>query len=292
MKNLVIKIGALGDVLRTTPVFRVLKGENYLLSNERAKEFIPENNRFIKKIVDLNNMDFITNIYFDLILNLEEDKNIALFLKKLKYKKLIGVYLGEDNTLKYSYDSRKWFDMSLISKYGIKKANYLKFRNNLSYQEILFKMIGKKFNGEEYLIKKPKNKPEKNTVIIEKRAGNVWPMKKWPFYNLLAKKIKNLGYKVIFTKQRKKISDYIKDINRGEFLICGDTFAMHIGLALKKKIVALFICTSPNEIYDYKRMIKVINPFLKEAFYRRDYDRKLVSAIKPEIVFNAFLKII
>jgi len=41
----------------------------------------------------------------------------------------------------------------------------------------------------------------------------------------------------------------VKDIDKANILIFGDTLAMHLGLALKKKVTALFICTSPWEIY-------------------------------------------
>jgi predicted HD phosphohydrolase len=39
-------------------------------------------------------------------------------------------------------------------------------------------------------------------------------------------------------------------------------------------------------------MEKIINPYLKEAFYRRDYDEKLVKGIKVETVFEIFQKIV
>jgi heptosyltransferase-2 len=151
-------------------------------------------------------------------------------------------------------------------------------------------MIGKKFKGEEYILKKPSNllKLSYKTPIIaiEKRSGIKWPMKIWPFYDDLAKELKKLGLKVYFLRQRKTIQDYIKDINKSHILISGDTFSMHLGLALKKKIITIFTCTSPWEIYDYGRMIKIINPKLKEAFYRRDYDFNLVSQITVDQVLD------
>ena len=36
------------------------------------------------------------------------------------------------------------------------------------------------------------------------------------------------------------------------------TLTMHIALALKKKVVALFGPTSANEIYDYGRLVKIV----------------------------------
>jgi heptosyltransferase-2 len=291
MKNLIIKVGALGDVLRTTPIFRILKGDNYLLSDKKAKEFISEG-KHIKRIIPCEEKDKLLKLNFNLVLNLEEDKQIAEFVNNLKFKKLIGVFYNtKKNIIDYTKESKYWFDMSLISKLGIKKANELKFKNRKSYQEILFSMIGKKFKGEEYILKMPANsskpKNKKPVIAIEKRSGARWPMKVWPFYDELAKELKKLGVKVYFLRQRKTIQDYIRDINKCHILISGDTFAMHIGLALEKKIVTIFTCTSPWEIYDYGRMIKIINPKLKEAFYRKDYDFNLVSKITVDQVLEA-----
>jgi heptosyltransferase-2 len=290
MNNLLIKIGALGDVLRTTSIFRVLKGDNYLLSDKKAKEFVTEG-KFIKKIINYEDKDKLLKLNFNLVLNLEEDKQTAEFVNNLKFKKLIGIFYNtKKNIIDYTKETNYWFDMSLSSRLGIKKANELKLKNRKSYQEILFSMIGKKFKGEEYILKKPSNllKLSYKTPIIaiEKRSGIKWPMKIWPFYDDLAKELKKLGLKVYFLRQRKTIQDYIKDINKSHILISGDTFSMHLGLALKKKIITIFTCTSPWEIYDYGRMIKIINPKLKEAFYRRDYDFNLVSQITVDQVLD------
>lgn len=208
---------------------------------------------------------------------------------------MIGVYFDfKKNKLSYTKESRKWYDMSLISKYGKEKADLLKWKNRKSYQEILFEMIGKKFKGEEYWLNyriRP-SKTKEIIVAIEKRAGKVWPMKVWPYYDELKRKIEKAGYKVFYLKQRRSLIDYMKDIDKANILICGDTLAMHLGLYLRKRIIALFLCTSPWEIYDYNRMEKIINPYLKEAFYRRDYDEKLVKGIKVEKVFEVFQKVV
>ena len=235
------------------------------------------------------------NLDFDLILNLEEDKNLAKNLSELKTKKLIGVYFDfRRNKLSYTKESRKWYNMSLISKYGKEKGDLLKWKNRKSYQEILFAIIGRQFKGEEYWLnyKISARNTKEIVVAIEKRAGKTWPMKVWPYYDELKRKIEKLGYKVFYLKQRKSLIDYMKDIDKGKILITGDTLAMHLGLYLKKIIIALFSCTSPWEIYDYNRMEKIINPYLKESFYRRDYDEKLVRGINVEKVFEVFQKLV
>jgi len=294
MKNILIcKIGALGDVVRTTPILRVLRGNIFWITSKKAFEILP----IIKnlRVLTSERINILRNLDFDLILNLEEDENLAKNLSELKTKKLIGVYFDfKKNKLSYTKESRKWYDMSLISKYGKEKADLLKWKNRKTYQEILFEMIGKQFKGEEYWLNyriRP-SKTKEIIVAIEKRAGKVWPMKVWPYYDELKKKIEKTGYKVFYLKQRRSLIDYMKDIDKANILICGDTLAMHLGLYLRKRIIALFLCTSPWEIYDYNRMEKIINPYLKEAFYRRDYDEKLVKGIKVEKVFEVFQKVV
>jgi len=295
MNNILIcKTGALGDVVRTTPILRVINGNIFWLTSKEAAELLPKLETL--KILTPNEIDTLKNINFDIVLNLEEDVELAKFLTRLRYKKLIGVYYDfESNKLSYTDESKEWYDMSLISKYGKEKADLLKWENKKTYQEILFSMIGKKFNGEEYLLNYevlPVQKKARKVVAIEKRAGKVWPMKVWPYYDELKAKIEKEGYKVIVLRQRDTLIEYIKDIDEADILICGDTLAMHLGIYLRKKVIALFLCTSPWEIYDYGRVVKIVNPFLKEAFYRRDYDEKLVKGITVDMVFEAFLKIV
>ena len=298
MRNILIcKIGALGDVVRTTPILRVLSGRIFWITSKEAKEILPKLKNLEILTEDSIDFDYLSRINFDLILNLEEDETLAKNLSLLKTEKIIGVYYDfEEQKLKYTQESEKWYDMSLISKYGKEKADFLKWKNRKSYQEILFEMVGKKFNGEEYFLDyKLKNKKIQTgeiIVAIEKRAGNMWPMKKWPYYEELKKRIEKEGFKVFYLSQRESLKEYLEDIDKATVLICGDTLAMHLGLYLKKKVIALFICTSPWEIYSYNRLIKIINPYLKQAFYRRDYDERLVKGIKVDDVFTAFQKVV
>ena len=298
MRNILIcKIGALGDVVRTTPILRVLSGRIFWITSKEAKEILPKLKNLEILTEDTIDFDYLSRINFDLILNLEENETLAKNLSLLKTEKIIGVYYDfEEQKLKYTQESEKWYDMSLISKYGKEKADFLKWNNRKSYQEILFEMVGKKFNGEEYFLDyKLKNKKIQTgeiIVAIEKRAGNTWPMKKWPYYEELKKRIEKEGFKVFYLSQRESLKEYMEDIDKATVLICGDTLAMHLGLYLKKKVIALFICTSPWEIYGYNRLIKIINPYLKQAFYRRDYDERLVKGIKVDDVFTAFQKVV
>lgn len=154
-------------------------------------------------------------------------------------------------------------------------------------------MIGKKFNGEEYILNFKRNsanfkKNGKKTIIgIENRADNRWPTKKWDKYVRLSNILLRDDAKVTFLKQRRTIYQYINDINKCDLLITGDTLALHIALALKIKVVSIFTCTSPTEIYDYSRMVKVVSLALDKAFYNTEYIKEAVDAISLESVYKA-----
>ena len=63
---------------------------------------------------------------YDLVINLEDTQEIGSFLKLLKYKQLFGAYLDSGNSLRYTDDSRPWFDLGILSRYGKQQADQLK----------------------------------------------------------------------------------------------------------------------------------------------------------------------
>ncbi|TSC96042.1 MAG: heptosyltransferase II [Parcubacteria group bacterium Athens1014_10] len=150
-KILIIKLGALGDVLRTTCILPALKKKHkkssiiWLIK----KEAIPllENNPFLDKIYyfDFNRIKNINKEKFDLIVNLDENIEACRIANPIKTK-VIGAYL-EGNQIKYTDDAEEWFNMSLISKFGKEKADQLKKENNKSYPKILVNMLGLDFDN-------------------------------------------------------------------------------------------------------------------------------------------------
>ena len=72
-------------------------------------------------------------------------------------------------------------------------------------------------------------------------------------------------------------------------LVCSDSYALHVALALSKKVVGLFFCTSPWEVEGYGLLKKVVSPKLSEFFPERSdkYNEGLVKSISAEEVLKA-----
>lgn len=293
-KILIIKLGALGDVVRTTPLLRRLKGKITWITQPNAFSLLQENH-LIDRILDVKtDLSFLNKEYFHLVLNLEEDKTVCRLVNKLKKGELIGTYEA-NSKITYTDSSKEWFDMSLISHLGMKSADDEKWLNRFSYQEILFNMLGLKFKDEEYIlpscVKEIKNESFNKIVGLEFRSGERWVAKRWPRGNELIKILKK--HNIPFNKfhQYPTLDEFMTAINMTDCVITTDSLALHIALGLKKKVIAIFTCTNPHEIYSYGRTIKIISPFLEEYFFTTKKTLKSGKAISAETVFKSLWKI-
>lgn len=148
MKILIIKKGALGDVLRTSFIAQALKDKYknktpkiFWITSKQAKAFFI-NNKYADKIILSEEQNKIKNINFDLIINLEESKEDCRFVSLLKTKKIIGAFLNNNGKIDYTKESSYWFDMSMISKFGKTKADILKKENKKTHRQIISELIG------------------------------------------------------------------------------------------------------------------------------------------------------
>jgi heptosyltransferase-2 len=288
-KTLILKLGALGDVLRTTTLLHILPPGVTWVTSAKAAPLL-EQNSFIHRLCLIENLDSsIVHEPFDLVINLEDEMAAARLASQVQAAKRLGPYLGE-NGVAYEESSRPWFDMSLSSRFGKEKADQLKRENLKTYQDLTFTMLGKTFEGEEYILKAPDGvAPATGLIGLERRVGDVWPMKQWNKFDALARELERSGFRLKFLEQRPRLQQYIEDIQQCEVVVSGDTLAMHIALALRKKVVAIFTCTSPQEIYDYGRLVKVVSPLWKKYFYRREYVSEAADAIALRQVLDAVL---
>jgi len=301
MEVLVIKLGAIGDVIRTTAILPALKAK---YKNCKV-EWATKRNAFDV----LKNNELIDNIYligepykikkkYDLVICLDDDFEACELASKVNSKRIIGAYL-KDNERAYTEDSFPWFDMGLISRFGKKKADELKAKNKKTYQSIVYSILGLDYKKQEPILALNKeeisfgnkfakrNNIKKSDLVvgINTGAGGRWEDKKLSvqetaeLINKLNKQIKN-GKILLFggpeeKERNEKIKKLVKTkiidagcdnslmefaslVNLCKILVTSDSLALHIGTALKKKIVAFFYVTSSTEIELYGRGIKVL----------------------------------
>lgn len=288
MKILIIKLGATGDVVRTTPLLRRLEGSVSWISAEKNLPLLEAIDREIR-CVSWEDRRLVADGTYDLTINLEDDRETSAFLKELKFKQLFGAHLNGDGSLAYTPDSRNWFDLSLISTYGREEADRLKLLNRRTYQELVFGGLGFGFQGEPYYL--PPSLPTglQGDVAISSTAGAVWPMKKWAYFDELKKQLQSVGLKVNVLQKRPSLLEHLADVQGHRCLVSGDSLPMHLALGSGVRCVSIFTCTSPWEIYGYGLQEKVISPFLQRFFYKRGYDRNATTAISVRRIMDAIM---
>ena len=289
MNVLIVKLGATGDVVRTTPLLRRLSGPITWITaakNGVMLDGLSDNLRHFSWEERARALD----VLYDLAINLEDTLEVAMFLKTVRPAEIFGAYSDSCQHLRYTDNSRCWFDLSLISVHGPQEADRLKLLNRRTYQELIFRGLGFAFAGETYLLPEPIETGLSGDVAIAADAGPVWPMKQWAYYGELIRRLKDKGLIVNVLPKRSSLLEHLADVRNHCCLVGGDSLPMHLALGTGTQCVTLFNCTSPWEIYDYELQTKVVSPLLEQFFYKRGYDQRATTAITVDEVFNAVIR--
>lgn len=286
METLIAKLGATGDVVRTTTLLRSLNGKVTWLTDPKNTVLLQNLSRDVRCFSWTDRASCRDRSY-DLVINLEDTLDVATYIETLDYRRLWGAQLGPGNSMTYTDDSRCWFDLSVISRHGRQRADQLKLANRSTYQYLIFQGLGLQFSGETYLLPPTPQSPLVGDVAIAAEAGPVWPMKKWAYYDELRLKLEAAGFVVNFLPNRPSLLEHLADVRGHRCLVSGDTLPMHLALGSGIPCVSIFTCTSPWEIHDYGLQRKMISPLLNEFFYQRTYDARATTAISLEEVLMA-----
>ena len=322
-KILIIKLGALGDVIRTLSILPAIKekypdSEIYWLTKPESKEIVTRS-PYVKAVYTL---PYKEKEDFDILYNFDIDKVAAELSNKIKAGERYGFSL--ENNYPVAYNSGAEYYLNTLFD------DELKRKNKKTYQEMMFETAELPYNNEHHplylsgednkhaLSFVKKNKIiTKNLLGIHIGASSRWPSKIWSEEKIIEFiiKAKRAGYNVILfagkeeeNKQEKIISilreqgidiyknnpnnsfwEFVSLVNLCDKIICSDSMSLHVALALKKPTVCLFFCTSPQEIEGYGILTKVISPLLYEFFPEKmdQYDEKLVNSISSDEVIKA-----
>jgi heptosyltransferase-2 len=274
---LIVKLGAPGDVVRTTPLLRALKGPVTWVTAAESAPLLPR--RPGLTVLTPADAKVLRGRRFELVLCLDDDPAAAALAESVRARRRVGAR-SVGGRLSYTADSRSWFDMGLLSRLGRRRADALKRSNRLSWQEHLFRMAGKRFRGEEYWLRlPPRRRGAAVRVGLEPRASSRWPTKAWTRFGALERALRARGVATARFSWKRGLGAHAAAVAACDVVVCGDTLTMHLALALRKRVVALFLCTPPQEIEDYGRLVKLVSPVLARHLYSRRRDRRAAGAI-------------
>jgi len=316
---LILKVGAAGEILRNTPLLRKIhrlfpNAEITWLTN--FPDFVPE--RFVNRILvyDWKNINIIFEEEFDLLLNLDKDYDICAVANKIKAKKKKGFLLSEFGKVIPA-------DKNAETKWKTGIFDDLMLKNTNHYLLELFQICGWKWNGEKYILEEYKKfdiKCKKNKKIIGLNTGAsaIWPTRIWPLkcWEELIQLIQK-DYKVIilggldeqekneYLAKKYKVNyygvkpykEFIGIVDNCDLIVTSVTLALHIAIALEKKIILINNIFNKCEFNLYG-LGEIIEPDVlclgcyKTACDKKFNGKKCMELIKPNLIFETCKKLL
>jgi ADP-heptose:LPS heptosyltransferase len=304
---LIIKLGAIGDVVRTTPILKRLK-EVYPKSVIHWLTHSPE---VVPSIVDRTfrfipeHLEILKATPYNLLLNLDKDREACALANQIRAKEKKGFNLVDGNC--------RPMDKSAEPKWLTGLFDDINKQNTKSYQQEIFNICGFRFCGEEYILevqkrgnwKLPKGKP---VIGLNTGCGKRWTTRLWPdrHWIQLAKTLKKAGYTVLWLggeqedeKNRRfrrltktnymghfDLQIFVDLIDQCDVVVTAVTMALHLALGLKKKIVLFNNIFNRNEFDLYGRGV-ILEPSKPcQCCFKNECLEPCMELILPEKVFE------
>lgn len=322
LKICIIKLGALGDVVRTTSILPAIKqkypdSEITWITKPECKEIL-EGNPLIKRILTL---PCVLEEEFDILYNFDLEQEATHLAMQVKAIKKYGYY--DEQGFPVAFNSGAEYCLNTIFDDELKKSN------KKTHQEMMFEVAEleyKKQKGQIVLTDKDKeyaleylnanNLQNKKILGLNIGSSKRWPSKAWHIEKVkeFIKNARLRGYEIVLLggdDEKKSMSDLALELNRQNIkvyetdtkdslkkffaiigicdrIVCADTLALHVALALEKPTTALFFCTSPYEIEDYGLLTKITSSRLLDFFPEKSdqYSEELVNSISVEQVLE------
>jgi heptosyltransferase-2 len=294
---LIIKLDAIGDVLRTTGLLEPLatKFPDFAVTwvTKKGSLDLFRNNPYVYKVIEYGSeaqLNLATSDY-DVAINLDAAEPSCRLMSLARADSKIGFSWNPNGyAAPLNPEAEQWFQMGLWD--DLKKVN------QRTYQDLMMEICGLEGGPSRpvFVLEEQENAfarafAEKYGIVVGKHpviglntgAGGRWLHKRWTLdgFKGLIRTLEQLypdspvllyggpeevernaelatcGKNVIHTGCDNNLRQFGALVSLCDLIVAGDTLAMHIGIALEKKMVVLFGPTSLPEIELYGSGIKI-----------------------------------
>lgn len=272
---LIIKLGAIGDVIRTTPLIYKIQKEH---PNHKiwwltySPDIVPS---IVDKTFDfsIESIEIIKSVKFFKAINLDKDLQAGAVLKAVDAEEKYGFTIEKGVPAPVNNLAKDKFITGLFD--DVNKAN------KLSYLQEIFKICGWEFNGEEYIldvddsIKWEIHNNGKKIIGLNTGCGARWISRLWSNENWieLIEKLQKEGYYPLLLGGSQEdennrffaektgacylgyysLGVFISLMNQCDTIVSAVTMGMHIAIGLKKPLILMNNIFNPAEFELYGR---------------------------------------
>ena len=253
------------------------------------------------------------------VVSLDDEQELCALASRLRTARLSGAHLGPDGKRSYTPDVAPWFDMGLLSVHGKAEADRRKLVNTKSQPQIYAEMLGIEMGKPALVLPEaaragaralPGDLP---LVGLNTGAGGRWVGKQLPVERTveLAGAISRerqgkvrflvLGGPAEAERNRAIVAglrahparpafvdagtdhallDFAARVELCTLLVTSDSLALHMAVALGRRVVVFFVPTSAAEIELYGLGEKVLSTSPDYCSYRPDADNSTVTVAR------------
>ena len=277
---LIIKLGAIGDVIRTTPLLRRLRQERpgcYITWLTLTPAILPQG-----EIEEILKFDFASALQlqgreFDVAINLDKEKEACVLLNTIAAKEKFGYALRP-------YDGVPWpMNERAEHKFLTGVFDQVSLANTKPYVQEIFELCGFDFQGEEYVFDAHDDKgynwaalpAARPRVGLNTGCGDRWTTRLWSDerWITLIQGLQAAGYTPVLLGGEAEdarnrvlhaatgaaypgtfpLPQFINLMNQMDGIVTQVTMAMHISIALRKPTILMNNIFNPHEFDLYGR---------------------------------------
>ncbi|MFC2131511.1 glycosyltransferase family 9 protein [Bacteroidota bacterium] len=309
---LIIKLGAVGDVIRTTPLLYKISSEypeSLVWWLTYTPEILPDS---IDKILPYTPESIVALLatHFNIIINLDKDTQACSLAGLISSDKKAGFILKDGKPAPVDENAQHKFITGIFDD--------VNRENKKSYLEEIFEICGWKFNGEEYILNCDNSinwdipNDNKKIVGLNTGCGGRWISRLWDDKNWeeLIRQLQDNGMFPVLLggaqedEKNRKLSgitgayypghfsfqEFISLVNQCNVVVSAVTMAMHIAIGLKKPLILMNNIFNKNEFELYGRG-EIIEPEKPCQCYFspkcKNSDYFCMDYLSPKRVFEA-----
>lgn len=293
---LIVKLSALGDVLRTTALLPALHRTHdpcfVTWVTSKAAVDLFTGNDLVQEVLDAGGgaVPALMAREFDLVINPDASPASCAIASMVKARKKYGFVLNpEGHVASLNRAAENWLLMGSFDR--------LKRDNRRTYQQILHDICELDPSGQHIVVRLTETERRDKArmrgffdrdqdvpiVGVNTGAGGRWQHKKWRvdgFIELVEMLLDETGANVMLlggpgevernarikAHFGSRVADacqdnlrlFIREVDLCDVVVTGDTLALHVALGLGKRVVALFGPTSPWEVDVYGLGRKIV----------------------------------
>lgn len=314
---LIIKLGAVGDVIRTTPLLHKITNEfpgcavwwltfsPDVLPSELVTSFTPS----------ALSLGILGSVEFEAVINLDKDLEACAVASSVRAIARYGFTLHNGKPAPCNDNALPKFLRGIFDDYSK--------QNTESYPQEIFSICGWKFEGEEYVlppvpaIKIPALEHRETGIVIglntgcgERWTSRLWELARW---EELIVRLQNEGMTplllggeqeveknrelhrrtgAIFTEPT-SLRRFFGVMNLCDIIVTGVTMGLHIAIGLKKRVIVMNNIFNPHEFELYGRG-EIVSPAVECTCYYRpvctNSDYRCMEHLSVDTIYDAVMR--